>query len=111
MRRLIICADDFELDPAVNEAVEEAHRRGILSTTSLMVGGPAAADAVARAGRLPELRVGLHLVVVDGRPVLPAGELGGLVGGDGEFERDLLRAGLKYFLLPAIRRQLKREIR
>jgi hopanoid biosynthesis associated protein HpnK len=76
-----------------------------------MVGGPAAADAVARAGRLPELRVGLHLVVVDGRPVLPAGELGGLVGGDGEFERDLLRAGLKYFLLPAIRRQLKREIR
>jgi len=33
-----------------------------------MVGGPAAADAVARARRLPDLRVGLHLVLVDGHP-------------------------------------------
>ena len=38
LRRLIVCADDFGLDPAVNEAVEEAHRNGILSTASLMVG-------------------------------------------------------------------------
>ena len=76
-----------------------------------MVGGPAAADAVARARRLPHLRVGLHLVLVDGRPVLPAGESGGLVGGDGEFERNLLRAGLRFFFLPQIRRRLAREIR
>jgi hopanoid biosynthesis associated protein HpnK len=76
-----------------------------------MVGGPAAADAVARARRLPQLRVGLHLVLVDGRPVLPAGESGGLVGGDGEFDRNLLRAGLRFFFLPAIRRRLREEIR
>jgi len=38
MKRLIICADDFGLDPAVNAAVEEAHQNGILSTASLMVG-------------------------------------------------------------------------
>ncbi|HUC70019.1 MAG TPA: ChbG/HpnK family deacetylase, partial [Stellaceae bacterium] len=53
MRQLIVCADDFGLDPAVNAAVEEGHRHGILSTASLMVGAPAAADAVARARRLP----------------------------------------------------------
>jgi hopanoid biosynthesis associated protein HpnK len=76
-----------------------------------MVGGPAAADAVARARRLPQLRVGLHLVLVDGRPVLPAGESGGLVGGDGEFDRNLLRAGLRFFFLPEIRRRLAQEIR
>ncbi len=40
LRSLIVCADDFGLDPAVNEAVEEAHRHGILSTASLMVGAP-----------------------------------------------------------------------
>ena len=79
MRQLIVCADDFGRDVAINEAVEEACRNGILCCASLMVAAPAAADAVARARRLPRLRVGLHLVLVDGSPQLPAAELGGLV--------------------------------
>src|SRR5438067_8047833 len=87
-RRLIVCADDFGLDPAVNEAVEEAHRHGILSAASLMVGAPAAADAVARARRLPDLRVGLHLVRVDGHPTLPRAEISGLARRDGRFDPD-----------------------
>jgi len=111
LRSLIVCADDFGLDPAVNEAVEAAHRHGILSTASLMVGGAAAADAVARSRRLPGLRVGLHLVLVDGRPVLPAGEVAGLVDGAGDFERNMARAGVKFFLDPRVRRQLAAEIR
>ncbi len=49
LKQLIVCADDFGLDLAVNEAVETAHRDGILTCASLMVGAPAAADAVARA--------------------------------------------------------------
>ena len=36
-----------------------------------MVAAPAAQDAIARARRLPRLRVGLHLVLVEGRPILP----------------------------------------
>jgi chitin disaccharide deacetylase len=109
--RLIVCADDFGLDPAVNAAVEEAHRHGILSTASLMVGAPAAADAVARARRLPELHVGLHLVLVDGRPVSPPAAVAGLVGADGRFDGNMARAGLRFFCLPQIRRQLAQEIR
>jgi hopanoid biosynthesis associated protein HpnK len=111
LRSVIVCADDFGLDIAVNEAVEEAHRRGILSTASLMVAGPAAGDAVARAYRLPELRVGLHLVVVDGCPALPVDEVGGLLGHDGKFDRNMARAGFRFYFLPEIRRQLAREIR
>jgi len=76
-----------------------------------MVGGAAAADAVARARRLPELRVGLHLVLVDGRPVLPRTEVPGLVLGNGEFDRNLGRAGIRFFLLPQLRRELRKEIR
>ena len=111
MKRLIVCADDFGLDPVVNAAVEEAHLRGILSTASLMVGAPAAADAVARARRLPELHVGLHLVLVDGRPVSPLKAVAGLVEPNGEFEGNLVRAGVRFFFLPEIRRQLAQEIR
>src|SRR5690348_4715381 len=84
-RRLIVTADDFGRDIAINEAVEAAHRDGILSSASLMVGAPAAADAVERSRRLPGLRVGLHLVLIDGSPVLPPGGIRGLVGVDGRF--------------------------
>lgn len=107
-RQVIVSADDFGLSEGVNEAVEQACREGILTTASLMVAGPAAADAVRRARRLPKLRVGLHLVVIEGPAVGPAP---GLVDADGQFSSDQLRLGINYFFRPAIRRQLAAEIR
>ncbi|MGH7190361.1 MAG: ChbG/HpnK family deacetylase, partial [Acetobacteraceae bacterium] len=74
-RQVVLTADDFGLSVAVNEAVERAHTEGILGAASLMVGGAAAEDAVARARQLPELRVGLHLVLVEGPAVLPREEI------------------------------------
>jgi hopanoid biosynthesis associated protein HpnK len=76
-----------------------------------MVGAPAAADAVARARRLPELRVGLHVVLIDGNSVLPSSKLAGLVRRDGRFDENQLRAGLRYFFAPGIRERLAAEIR
>ncbi|MHB1529767.1 MAG: hopanoid biosynthesis-associated protein HpnK [Acidiferrobacteraceae bacterium] len=110
-RRVIITADDFGLALAVNEAVEIAHCKGVLAGASLMMGEAATEDAVARAKRLPSLRVGLHVVVVDGRPVLSPERIPGLVGADGRFDDRLLRAGLRFFCLPRVRRQLDAEIR
>ncbi|HEX4117353.1 MAG TPA: ChbG/HpnK family deacetylase, partial [Rhizomicrobium sp.] len=66
MKNLIVTADDFGAAVEVNQAVERAHQDGVLTAASLMVSGTAAADAVARARALPRLRVGLHLVLVDG---------------------------------------------
>ena len=110
MKSLVVSADDFGNDVAVNEAVEIAHTHGILTAASLMVGAPAAPDAIERAKRLPELGVGLHLVLVDGVPVLPPAEVPGLVGPDGRFRDNMVAAGAAMFLLPATRRQLAREI-
>jgi len=76
-----------------------------------MVGAPAAADAVVRARRLGELRVGLHIVLIDGAPVLPPNQLGGLVRRDGWFDDDPLRTGLRFFFRPGARRRLAAEIR
>ena len=111
MKQLIVTADDFGLAPAVNEAVEEAHRRGILSAASLMVTGAAATDAIARARRLPNLGVGLHLVLVDGRPALPPDEIPDLVGPDGRFQANVTKAGIDIFFRPRARAQVEREIR
>jgi chitin disaccharide deacetylase len=109
--RLIVCADDFGLDEAVNAAVETASRDGILTCASLMVGAPAARDAVARARPLLRLKVGLHLVLVDGRPLLPPHEVPDLVDASGAFDDNMLRAGVRFFFSPRARRQLASEIR
>jgi hopanoid biosynthesis associated protein HpnK len=110
LRRLIVTADDFGAAEAVNDAVEEAHRNGILTAASLMVSGAAAADAVRRVRAMPSLRVGLHLVLVDGRPVLPATSVPDLVDASGAFRTDMARAGAAMFFLPKVRRQLEAEM-
>ncbi len=111
MKLLIVTADDFGLHPAVNRAVEQAARLGILTATSLMVGAAAAADAVRRARELPGLAVGLHLVLADGWPVLPASKIPALVDARGRFGNNMVRDGVRFFALPAVRRQLEAEIR
>lgn len=110
-KTLIVCADDFGLDEAVNEAVERAHQQGVLTCASLMVGAPAAKDAVRRAKCLPNLGVGLHVALVDAAPILPPEQIPDLVGADGRFDNNMARAGIKFFFLPQVRRQLAAEIR
>ena len=110
MKRLIITADDFGAAGAVNEAVEIGYRDGVLTAASLMVAGPACADAVARARRLPMLRVGLHLVLVEGRPVLPPSALPDLITPGGLFRTDMTRMGVEIFFRADVRRQLAAEI-
>lgn len=111
MKQLIVTADDFGASLQINEAVERAHRDGVLTAASLMVSGPALDDAVARARAMPALGVGLHVALVNARPVLPRERVPDLVDADGNFDSKLVRAGVRYFFLPRVRRQLEAEIR
>jgi len=111
MKKLIITGDDFGLSLPVNEAIEEAHCQGTLTTASLMVGANSAEDAVERAKRLPTLKVGLHLVLVDGSPILPPEVIPHLVNRQGELSSYLVRAGINFFFRRQARRQLEAEIR
>lgn len=106
-----LTADDFGLCEAVNEGIERAYRDGVLTAASLMVAGAAAGDAVARARRNPGLRVGLHLVVIEGPAVLPRIAIPDLVDAQQQFPSHQLALGLRYFLYPHVRRQLAAEIR
>jgi hopanoid biosynthesis associated protein HpnK len=81
-----------------------------LSAASLMVAGPAAAPAVALAKRLPSLRVGLHLVLVEGAPTSPSDRIPDLVDSDGQLRRDMVRLAFDIALRPSVRRQLRSEI-
>ena len=111
VRRLIVNADDFGLSASVNTAVVRAHREGILTTASLMVNEAGFAEAVELARQNPRLGVGLHLTLLHGHAALPPGQIPGLVNGRGEFSNSPVGVGLAYFFRPALREQLRAEIR
>jgi len=111
VKKLIVTGDDFGFSLPVNEAIEEAHRRGVLTSASLIVGTKATTDAVERAKRLPTLKVGLHLVLVDGSPVSPLRTIPNLVDQNGRLSSHLIRTGINFFFWQQTRRQLEAEIR
>jgi hopanoid biosynthesis associated protein HpnK len=110
MKNLVVTADDFGAALEVNEAVEQAHREGVLKAASLMMGAPFAADAVARARRTPSLRVGLHLVLTEGRPLLPPSQIPDLVDLSGVFRENMAAMGATLFFSSRARAQLAAEI-
>ena len=61
MKWLIVTADDFGITPGVNRGIVQAHREGVLTSTSLMVDRPACEQAVFLARLFPTLSLGLHL--------------------------------------------------
>lgn len=112
-KQVIITGDDFGLAEPVNDAIEQAYQNGILTTTSLLIASSAARDAILRAHRNPGLRVGLHLALCEGTPVLSAEEIPALVDARGQLWGPI-RAALRFFWFffsPGARRQLEREVR
>lgn len=85
--RLIVNADDFGRAPGVSRGILEAHRNGIVTSTTLMANMPFAADALAQASGCPTLDVGLHLSFCYGPAV--SDRVTSLLGTDGWLDRDL----------------------
>ena len=76
MRFLVINADDLGYAPGVNRGILEAHAAGTVTSTSMMVTGPAFAEAAELVRRdAPRLGVGLHLDLVGGTPLAGAPSL------------------------------------
>ena len=90
MSRLIINADDFGLTSGVNRAISELHHGGVLTSATLMAKAGATSEAIRIALTTPSLGVGCHVVLVDGEPVLPPGQVPSLIDKrTGCFPRDL----------------------
>jgi hopanoid biosynthesis associated protein HpnK len=94
VKSLRVNADDFGRSSRVNAAVLRAHEEGVLTSTSLMVAEPAAAEAVALAHETKTLAVGLHLVLADGFASGPASRI---VDAEGRLPADPVAAGMRYF--------------
>lgn len=111
MKRLIVNADDFGFTRDVNAGIVEAHRRGILTATTLMANGAAFEDAVRLARENPSLDVGCHLVLVQGESLAEPGRP--LPASLGELLRGLALGRLRIYeeLAAQVRRILAAGLR
>ena len=83
MKQLIVNADDFGLTLGVSKGIVDAHKEGIVSSTTLMANGAAFGTAVSISRRTPGLGIGVHLNLTTGKPVSPARSIPTLVDRDG----------------------------
>lgn len=67
--KLIVNADDFGYSKGVNLGIIEAHRAGVVTSTTTMVNMGGFEHAVQLARETPTLGVGIHLVLTCGAPV------------------------------------------
>jgi predicted glycoside hydrolase/deacetylase ChbG (UPF0249 family) len=84
-KRLIVNADDLGLSRGITDGILYAHLNGIVTSASFMVNQPATEYALQQLQMVPDLDVGIHLNLCQGKPVLPARNVSTLVGPDGEF--------------------------
>ncbi|MCF7907361.1 MAG: ChbG/HpnK family deacetylase [Candidatus Omnitrophica bacterium] len=91
MKKVIINADDFGLTEGINKGIIEAHKKGAVTSASLMTNMPSFYDAIRLAKDNPGLGVGVHLNIVRGEPVLPLGNVRTLVDKEGFFLRNIFK--------------------
>lgn len=110
MRRLIINADDFGLTAGVNRAIVEAHRSGIVTSTTVMANSQAFAGAAALASSTAQgnvrLSVGCHTVLLDGEPLLPPDRVATLLDPKQHNHAARFRDHLNDFVIASFRHKL-----
>lgn len=86
--QLIVNSDDYGRSSNISRGIREAHRRGIVSSTTCMMNFANVVDDLALAQQeTPDLGLGVHLVLTAGRPLLPASQLPSLTTTDGTFHK------------------------
>jgi len=114
VRNLIVNADDLGWTDGVNRGIAEAHRKGLVTSTSLLANGRAFVSALEVVEANPALGVGVHLNLSDGPPSAPASEVRGLLNEAGCFEDGpeslLLRIASRSLPLDEVEREWDAQI-
>ena len=114
LKNLIVNADDLGWTEGVNRGIVDAHRKGLVTSSSLLANGRAFASALAAAQTNPQLGVGVHLNLSDGPPTAPAEEVRGLLNEGGDLEEGpeslLLRIASRGLALQDVEREWDAQI-
>lgn len=85
MITIIVNADDFGLSHGVNHGVIDSHLYGIVNSATMMMNMPGTEHAIELAKKHPSLKVGIHLVLTCGKPLLE--DVLSLVDENGDFKK------------------------
>ncbi|MBF0331173.1 MAG: ChbG/HpnK family deacetylase [Candidatus Omnitrophica bacterium] len=85
---LIVNADDLGLDSNINKGIAQCCRQGIVRSVSIVAGGRKFDEALVLMKDLPAVGIGVHLCLVEEKPVLSATAVSTLVDAQGKFPRD-----------------------
>jgi chitin disaccharide deacetylase len=111
---LIVHADDFGISESVNQGIVEANLGGILTSASIMANGGAFEHAVQLAQMHPSLDVGIHLTLVEEKPILAPETIPSLCAGTGCFHAHAINFTERYFQgridLDDVRKELDAQI-
>ncbi len=80
---IVVHADDLGLHPAVDDGILETHVRGVVTSASIMASGESFDHAVALCRANPTLDLGVHLTLVEERPLSRPEDVPSLVDGEG----------------------------
>lgn len=115
MLYLIVHADDFGLSEGVSDGIVLAHKEGILTSTSVIAVGKAFDYAMELSRSLPTMDLGIHLTLVEERPLLMSSEIPSLVNANGSFfdhaTTFLRRYATGHVSMPEVRRECEAQIR
>jgi predicted glycoside hydrolase/deacetylase ChbG (UPF0249 family) len=108
-KRLIVTADDAGLHRGMTEGAIRAHVEGIVTACSVVANGAAFEHAVERLHDVPSLAVGIHLTLVEERPV--ADGVDSLVGTNELFHENYAAFVPRYFAGRIRIEDVERELR
>jgi hopanoid biosynthesis associated protein HpnK len=97
-RKLIVNADDFGLSEKVNEGIVQAHRNGVVTSASIIANGVAFEHAVELCHSTPTLDVGVHLTLVEEKPLSDKRDIPSLVDKSGCFYHHAMAFIQRYLL-------------
>jgi len=110
MPKLIVHGDDLGLCEEINEGIKRAHTEGILTSTSIIANGSAFDHAISICRALPTLDVGVHLTLVEEKPVANVDRIQTLVNSDARFYRNAALFTMRYLTGRICLKQVEREL-
>ncbi|HEY2829528.1 MAG TPA: ChbG/HpnK family deacetylase [Thermoanaerobaculia bacterium] len=108
-KRLIVTADDVGLHRGMTDGALHAHESGIVTACSVVANGTAFHHAVERLRDFPKLSAGIHLALVEERPL--AADVESLVGASGMFHGSYYEFLPRYFAHRIRIDEVERELR